>query len=257
MLNNSLLEAYRQKVSATSLETYEQLNDSELSIATFSFYTSVAAVFSSKIEGENIQIDSYIKYKRFGIDFLPDYTRKIDDLYEAYLFAQQHDLCENNILKVHKLLTRNILASHRQGEIRYSNMYVTTDDGRIEYVAASPFIVKNELARFFEALDMLLQKKLDIQEVFYYAALIHLFFVKIHPFDDGNGRTSRLIEKWFLASKLGKKGWLINSEKNYYQQHQTYYQNIRKLGLEYDHLDYEQALPFLCMLPQALRNLGA
>jgi hypothetical protein len=38
----------------------------------------------------------------------------------------------------------------------------------------------------------------------------------------------------------------------YYQQHQTYYQNIRRLGLEYPVLDYNQALPFLLMLPKAL-----
>ncbi|MBL0098191.1 MAG: Fic family protein [Bacteroidetes bacterium] len=35
--------------------------------------------------------------------------------------------------------------------------------------------------------------------------MIHLVFVKIHPLNDGNGRSARLIEKWFLAQKLGKK----------------------------------------------------
>jgi len=57
----------------------------------FSFYTSVASVFSSKIEGADIQLDSY-KHKRFGIEFLPDYTRKIYDLYGAYDFAKTKKL---------------------------------------------------------------------------------------------------------------------------------------------------------------------
>jgi hypothetical protein len=39
-----------------------------------------------------------------------------------------------------------------------------------------------------------------------------------------------------------------------YQQHQTYYRNIRLLGLEYPELDFERALPFLLMLPTALFN---
>ena len=90
------------------------------------------------------------------------------------------------------------------------------------------------------------------KKFFFYAALLHLVFVKIHPFEDGNGRTARLIEKWFLAEKLGDKAWLIQSEKNYYTHHQLYYANIRKLGLEYDELDYNEALPFLGMLAEAI-----
>jgi hypothetical protein len=40
----------------------------------------------------------------------------------------------------------------------------------------------------------------------------------------------------------------------YYNQHQTYYSNIRHLGLEYPALDYSKALPFLLMLPTAVLN---
>ena len=131
-------------------------------------------------------------------------------------------------------------------------MYVTTNDGRIEYVAASPYLVIAEMEKFYTDLANLLSAKLSIQEVFYYASLLHLVFVKIHPFDDGNGRTARLIEKWFLAEKLGEKAWLIQSEKNYYLNHQAYYNNLRMLGVEYETLDYLKALPFILMLPQAL-----
>ena len=59
---------------------FNALHEAEISTSTFSFYTSVASVFSSKIEGEEIELDSYIKHKKFGIEFLPDYTKKIDDL---------------------------------------------------------------------------------------------------------------------------------------------------------------------------------
>jgi Fic family protein len=253
ILFDTLLPEYQNLVSRSQLTIYEELKDSELSMDTFSFYTSVAAVFSSKIEGEDIQLDSYVKHKRFGVEFLPDYTKKIDDLYEAYTFAKGNPLNEQNINAAHQLLTRNILSIHRQGKIRTSNMYVTTDDGRIEYIAANPYIVATEMKKFYQDLDFLLRKDMDLQEVFYYASLLHLVFVKIHPFEDGNGRTARLVEKWFLASKLGQKAWLINSEKNYYAQHATYYQNIRQLGLEYELLDYSKAVSFLTMLPQALK----
>lgn len=252
ILSTELLEKYCQSISDIFLQKYQRLEESELSIDTFSFYTSVSAVFSSKIEGENIELDSYVKHKRFGIEFLPDYTRKIDDLYNAYQFAKTSTFNSESISVVHKMLTKHILPEGRQGKIRTGNMYVTTADGRIEYVAASPFTVQSEVEKFYTDLDTLLKMKLNLQEVFYFASMLHLVFVKIHPFDDGNGRSSRLIEKWFLSKKLGEKAWLIQSEKNYYLHHQAYYKNIRLLGLEYEALDYSKALPFLMMLPQSL-----
>jgi Fic family protein len=252
ILPASLLGVYYENISTAYLQKYQALEDSELSLDEFSFYTSVAAVFSSKIEGESIELDSYVKHKRFGVEFLPDYTRKIDDLYNAYQFAKSSKCNKENIALVHQQLTSNILPKSKQGKIRTGNMFVTTPDGKIEYVAASPFLVEAELEKFYQDLDALINSKLSIEEVFFFASLLHLVFVKIHPFDDGNGRTARLIEKWFLAEKLGTKAWLIQSEKNYYVNHQAYYRNIRLLGLEYEALDYSKALPFLLMLPQAL-----
>jgi Fic family protein len=252
ILPTLLLEPYRQAVAVAALERYAALEESELSVDAFSFYTSVSAVYSSKIEGEDIELDSYVKHKRFGIPFLPDHTQKIDDLYGAYQFAKANPCDRSNLLEAHRMLTRHILPAGRGGRVRTGTMYVTTPDGRIEYVAVAPHAVEAELDKFVADLALLAAMDLTLQEVFFFAALLHLVFVKIHPFDDGNGRCARLLEKWFLAEKLGAKAWLIQSEKHYYMQHQTYYRNIRLLGLEYDALDYGQALPFLLMLPKSI-----
>lgn len=252
ILPTVLLSEFCKNILPEFLVSYKQLVESDLTIDTFSFYTSVSAVFSSKIEGENIELDSYVKHKRFGIEFLPDYTPKIDDLYNAYQFAKINNCNAINIIEVHTMLTKHILPPAQQGKLRTGNMYVTTANGHIEYVAASPYSVNDELQKMYSDMVTLLSLELTLQEVFYFASMLHLVFVKIHPFNDGNGRSARLIEKWFLAQKLGEKAWLIQSEKNYYTHHQTYYNNIRMLGLEYDTLDYSNALPFLLMLPNAL-----
>ena len=249
IIPSQLLPEYRAQVSASLAADFANLEDAEISTGTFSFYTSVASVFSSKIEGEDIELDSYVKHKKFGIEFLPDYTRKIDDLYSAYLFAQANELNAQNISEAHRLLSRHIVTKHYQGKLRTQNMYVSTPDGRIEYVAASPFIVGDEMEKLYFDIELLCRQQMDLQQAFFFASLIHLVFVKIHPFNDGNGRTARLLEKWFLAQKLGIKAWFVQSEKSYYQQHQTYYDNLRALGLEYPELDYGKALPFLLMLP--------
>ncbi|NSL91024.1 hypothetical protein ECE50_029640 [Chitinophaga sp. Mgbs1] len=258
IVKDNLLESFRDKVDAKILsEAFSQLTDAELSTADFSFYTSVASVYSSKIEGEHIELDSYIKHKRFGVEFLPDYTRKIDDLYLAYQFAKDHIPDKENIPKVHGILTKHIVSKNWQGRFRNQNMFVTTDDGRIEYVAASPFVVNEEMDKLYNDISTLLQTKLDTTSAFFFASMIHLVFVKIHPWNDGNGRSGRLLEKWFLAQHLGPKAWFLQSEKYYYMHHQEYYRNIRLLGLEYDELDYTKALPFLEMLSKGLIDGGS
>lgn len=252
ILTPALLEDFKQDVPSNLAEAFAKLKDAEISTDTFSFYTSVSSVFSSKIEGEDIELDSYIKHKKFGIEFLPDYTKKIDDLYNAYTFAKYNPLNKETISEAHKLLSKHIVAKHNQGKVRTQNMYVTTSDGKIEYVAATPFEVPTEMAKFYDDIELLLKLDLTIEETFYFAAMIHLVFVKIHPWNDGNGRSARLLEKWFLSQKLGEKAWFIQSEKTYYLNHQTYYNNIRLLGLEYPELDYLKSLPFLLMLPSSL-----
>jgi len=252
IISTNLIDEYKKLVPRGLQAGFDSLHDAEISTTTFSFYTSVSSVFSSKIEGEEIDLDSYVKHKKFGIDFLPDYTRKIDDLYNAYIFAQKHELDRNNIAEAHNLLSLNILKKAEQGEIRTRNMYVTTPDGRIEYVAATPFEVKKQIEKLYNDIDTLLKEELALEEVFFFASMIHLVFVKIHPWNDGNGRSARLIEKWFLAEKLGAKAWYIQSEKYYYENHHTYYNNLRKLGLEYSELNYSKALDFLLMLPNSL-----
>lgn len=252
IIPNGLLQAYKEAFNSQAKEYFEALHESEISTDTFSFYTSVSAVFSSKIEGEHIELDSFIKHKRLGVSYKPDYTQKIDDLYSAYEFAKENPLVPDNLLVALALLTKNILHPSQQGRFRKGNMFVITNDGKIEYVAIEPDAVSGEMDTFYADVETLLNTELAFDEIFFFASMIHLVFVKIHPFEDGNGRTARLLEKWFLAQKLGSKAWFLQSEQQYYDNHKTYYNNLRALGLEYPELDYSKALPFLLMLPQSL-----
>ena len=251
IIPTNLLEEYLNQVPSTLQEIFDTLKDAEISTVNFNFYVSVSSVFSSKIEGEIIDLDSYVKHKKFGIEFLPDYTKKIDDLYNAYIYGKNNELNPDNVSLAHKLLSKHLVATNWQGKFRNQNMFVTTSDGKIEYVATSSFEVENEMKKFFNDVSILIKQELSIEEVFYYASFIHLVFVNIHPFSDGNGRISRLLEKWFLAEKLGQRAWFIKSETNYYKNVNDYYKNLARLGLFYDALDYKKSIPFLLMLPQS------
>ena len=72
--------------------------------------------------------------------------------------------------------------------------------------------------------------------------MISLVFVKIHPFEDGNGRTSRLLEKWFIAEKTNKKAWFLKSELNYFNKQKSYFLALNKMGLFYENTDYSKAI---------------
>lgn len=253
ILQDALLGAYLGQIDKTVKDNFESLTESELSVKAFSFYTSVSAVFSSKIEGENIEMDSFIKHRKLGVKFLPDYTQKIDDLYDAYEFAQKADLNKTAVTSAHKLLTEHILQASQRGAVRTTNMFVMTPEGKIGYIACLPGNVIVEMDKLYHDIALLLSTELNFAESLFFASMIHLVFVKIHPFNDGNGRTARLLEKWFLAQKLRAKAWFVQSEKYYYDHHQRYYANIRLMGLEYDLLDYRQATAFLLMLPDSLK----
>ena len=62
LIKTDLLPEYLKTVGILD-EKFQLLKEADISTDTFSFYTSVASVFSSKIEGEAIEIDSYIKHK--------------------------------------------------------------------------------------------------------------------------------------------------------------------------------------------------
>ncbi len=247
ILTDKLLDDYTKAVFESPLDKIDKSKKLEMPVDYFQFYKSVSSVYSSKIEGEDIDFDSYFKHKFLKVKFKPDYTRKADDLYSAYDFIDNNRLTLANVKKAHSILSKNLLPKSQQGLIRSNPMFVINSDDKIEYVAAGPEIVKSELDKLFHDIDILDRKELNPFEIFYYSSLLHLVFVKIHPFQDGNGRTARLIEKWFLIAKIGDKATSVQLEKNYFKKMKDYYFNIRKIGLEYEDLDYSKCLDFLLM----------
>jgi Fic family protein len=254
-LTNKYLETYNAMLDVNLDEAYAKLKQHQWSAKSFRFYTAVSVMSSSRIEGEQMEIDSYLKHKLQDIEYLPDLTEKPNDLFEAYEFARDNKLTLSNFYHVHLISTKHLLPKSLRGIVRTGNMIIMEQQTqRVQYEAASALIVKDEFEHFWEELDELIEKELSLNEVFYYASLIHLVFVKIHPFNDGNGRTGRLLEKWFLNTKLGEKAWYIGSEHFYYKNLQNYYHNLARVGLFYEELTYEKSIPFLLMLPNSLKQ---
>jgi Fic family protein len=251
-----LIDRFEELVDDDLIVSLNEKQLLEIPVDYFQFYTSVSSVYSSKIEGEDIDFDSYFKHKFLNVKFRPDYTKKADDLYKAYEFIYENPLNFENLKKAHSILTSNLLPKRDQGRIRNNPMFVINEKDQIEYVAAEPKKIIGELEKLFSDIEILLSKEISEKEIFYFASFIHLVFVKIHPFHDGNGRTARLVEKWFLKEKLKDKSVSIPLERNYYQNRNNYYSNIKKVGLEYIELDYNKAMDFLLMTVYSLKTKG-
>ncbi len=252
ILRDTYFDAYEKALEKDLPSNLPSSEIPALTSDTFSFYTSIASVYSSKIEGEAIDLNSYLKHRFSKTQYLPDYTKKTDDLYEAYQYARHNPLHLKNLLKAHTYLSKNLLKSIHRGRIRSEMEFILNAEGQIEYVAASPQSVGHEVDKLFSDIAFLLKQTLIPNAVFYYAAMIHLVFLKIHPFADGNGRAARLLEKWFLSEKLGQNAWFIPSEKYYYDHLQAYYKTVH-IGFDYETLNYDRCLPFLLMLPKAIK----
>jgi Fic family protein len=228
------------------------LKNKPQSLGDFKFYLANSAVHSSNIEGNTVSFDTYLKSSEFNLHLKTKEIKEIEDLIAAYQFARENDLTLDNILKSHEILTQSILLKKERGKIRRVKVRVRSE-GRLIYLAVEPEFIKQELEKLFADISILLKSKLTTAEIFYYAAFIHLVFVNIHPFVDGNGRATRLIEKWFLAKMLGDNAWFITSEKNYWDNRPAYYKNLQ-IGVNYYEVNYERSIPFLLMLPKALLN---
>lgn len=252
IISKVCLEKYKEKQPITILKHLNKLKKNNISIDDFKFYMINSACNSSMIEGCSLDTETYYKLLEMGgMQGVKDYDQT-NDLIQAYEFATKNKISDQNLLKAHGFLSKHLsIQDHYKGKIRDRQVYIFSGSKKI-YTGADISIVDIELKKLLHDIELLINRELTLNEIFYYASMIHLVFAKIHPFADGNGRVARLLEKWFLSEKIGEIAWSIKSEKLYFQRIKSYYKNIH-IGNEYNNVDYQLACPFLLMLPMALR----
>lgn len=248
---NRYLEQYSQIIGSSIPQLIKNFDFSDQR-GDFEYLIKSSAVYSSNIEGNSIDLNSFMNYELSKEKFKPGKEiKEIEDLIEAYDFALANPLNEKNLLLCHKVFSETLLINSKRGKYRVEQVGVFGESG-MAYLAVEPEYVKKEMKNFFSGVAELLEMQITEEEVFYYASLIHLRFAHIHPFRDGNGRAARLLEKWFIAEKLGKKFWIIPSEEHYKNNQATYYKTIG-LGVNFYEINYDKCIGFLEMLPNCLR----
>lgn len=217
----------------------------------FQYLTEASSVFSSNIEWNSLDLNSFMNAKKINKQKNKD-IEEIENLIRAYQFAQENNLTEKNFLKIHEISSQTLLIKSKRWIYRQEPVWVFSSAWLI-YMAIEQENIEWEMKKLFYDIDILLRQEHSQKEVFYYASMIHLVFVHIHPFSDGNGRTARILEKWFLSQKLWRNLWNISSEEYYWNHRKKYYDNIN-LWVNYYELNYDNCLDFLLMLPCSLEK---
>jgi Fic family protein len=222
---------------------FQPIQGSNTNVSNFDYLMQVSSVYSSKIEGNSLDINSYFNQSEFESKTKSKEVVEITNLFSAYQYAKDNVLNEKNFLKVHKISTKSFLESFQSGNYRNNPVGVFGNTGLI-YMATEPEKVELEMKLLFAEIQELLEQKLTDCEAFFYAGLLHLKIAQIHPFVDGNGRMARLIEKWFLSQFVGQNVWNLQPEKYIFEHKKKYYSKIN-LGSDYYSLDFTKASDFL------------
>ena len=169
---------------------------------------------SSEIEGEKLDADQVRSSvaRRLGIDLggLPAADRHVEGVVEMMLDATQHydqPLTTERLFGWHaSLFPTGRSGMHRitvgtWRDDRTTPMHVVSGPvgrERVHFEAPAAGRLEEEMRRFIEWFngDTTTEPVLK-------AALAHLWFVTVHPFDDGNGRIARAIADMSLARSEG------------------------------------------------------
>lgn len=135
--------------------------------------------------------------------------------YIKQLTQRNFPLNERELLSVHNLILRGIIPEDAG---RYRRVQVMIKGSA--HMPPQPFIVAKEMEDYFFWFE---ENKNKMHPVIL-AAEMHERLVTIHPFIDGNGRTSRLIMNLILL----QNGYVIANIKGDYDSRMTYYQSLEK-----------------------------
>ena len=178
---------------------------------------SLELVRSSEIEGEILNLEEVRSSiaRRLGIETagIVPVSRYVDGIVEMQLDATLNynkPLTHDRLFGWHNVLFPTGLSGLYRidvGKYRTGDMQVVSGamgKERVHYQAPSAQRVSQEMERFLSWVN-----NNDDLDAVLKAAIAHLWFVSIHPFDDGNGRIARALTDMLLARSE-------NSSKRFY-----------------------------------------
>lgn len=198
---------------------------------------AVSSYASTSIEGNPLpltEVKKILKSKPINIrdseKEVLNYNQALDDLNQR-INEGKISLSLKLILKIQKQVVNELLPKFEVGRLREKPVVV--NDPRIEKVVYLPPDAK-DVKPLMEALILFVNNNRNRIDPLILSGIFHKQMVLIHPFMDGNGRTTRLATKVILA-QMGLNTFNLFSFENYYNSNVTkYFQNVGEFGNYYE-----------------------
>ena len=189
------LKIYRRLKRKNELQYQRIVSDFELSFT----YHSLA------LEGNPITLPDTLKILQDKI--IPSNLRSkdVDEIknYREAILQMVKDSNEKKPLSLPLVLNYHVIAMKHEpdiaGKIRTIPVHIK---GNPYFKVTRHSMIKEELDKLFEKNnEFIKKKKASIEEILKFAVYFHNEFQHIHPFEDGNSRTTRLITFHLLQSR--------------------------------------------------------
>lgn len=224
---------------------------------------SMELVRSSEIEGERLNLEEVRSSlaRRLGISMvgMVSTSRYVEGVVDMQLDATQNynrPLSSERLFGWHNVLFptgisglyRIEVGKYRTGEMQV--VYRAMGMERVHYQAPAADKVPSEMEQFISWVNNDKQTDAVLK-----AAIAHLWFVSIHPFDDGNGRIARALTDMLLArsENCGKRFYSVSAEMKLRQKE---YYDVLERTQHGDGEITEWLLWFLHCFEQALDSAG-
>ena len=215
------------------------------------FRATVEAVHSStSIEGNPLNELEVQKVLQGNTVTAPDYAiKEVLNYKQALDWLSQPQRLESllnskQVLQLHSLVMNGLLPMEKVGSWRPGSVYVVDEvNGKeiVQYTGPESRDVPQLVKSFLQWIGQ--QQQTQLHPVLL-AGLIHYIFVSIHPFSDGNGRTTRLLVQHYLKTAgYDFRGSL--SLDGYYLLHRNEYYEALSRGKNFESRIYADTTPFL------------
>jgi len=176
-----------------------------------------SALYSARIEGNMLSEDDFT-YSVRGRD---REKREVQNLVSAYEYidrATPKSILRETVLQFHKIATNGVASE--QGIFRREESAIFNASGVAVYLTPDPSKI-DQLIREWYGYTNTISDEYPLK-----AAVSHLWFEKIHPFLDGNGRVGRLVSYWILKRGGYDFGGFVPIEKYIDEHKEQYYYGL-------------------------------
>ena len=154
-----------------------------------------------------------------------NYLKVLEDL---PVLAEDGKITEKVILKIHRLLTKDVLENPEDSGV-YRNRQVVIGNRRTGVITFRPPDTKDVPILMREFVKWLNSKEASETNPVLTAGMSHYEFVRIHPFIDGNGRTARALASLILYLKGFDTKRFFALDDYYDSDRQSYYRALQSV----------------------------